>query len=110
MTRETENRLMQGITVAVLSEDREQAVVLNTRLEATHLARVVFSHTSFPLGPSDPILRQIQDHRAEVVLVDIDPQSPQRAVRAIELIQGSTSEISIFALGEIDLLNTTAST
>ena len=101
MTRETENRLMQGITVAVLSEDREQAVILNTRLEATHLARVVFSHTSFPLGPSDPVLRQLQDQRAEIVLVDIDPQNPQRAVRAIELIQSSTNDITIFALGDM---------
>ena len=110
MTRETEIRLMQGITVAVLSEDREQAVILNTRLEATDLARVVFSHNGFPVGPTDPILRQIQDHRAEVVLVDIDPQNPQRAVRAIELIQSSTNDISIFALGEMNQPMTIVST
>lgn len=92
---------MQGISVAVLTEDREQAVILNTRLESTHLARVVFSHTGFPLSPSDTVLRQLQDQRAEIVLVDIDPQNPQRAIRAIELIHGSTNDVTIFALGEM---------
>jgi len=101
MTRETENRLMQGITVAVLTEDREQAVLLNTRLETTHLARVVFSHTSLPVGPSDAVLRQLQEQRAEVVLVEIDAQNPQRAIRAIELIHASTNDVTIFALGEM---------
>jgi hypothetical protein len=82
MTRDTENRLMHGITVALLAEDREQSAILNNRLESTHLARVVFGHAGFPLGPSDPVLRQLQEHRVEVVLVDIDPRDSHKALRA----------------------------
>lgn len=97
-----ENRIMHGIAVAVLTEDREQSVILNTRVESTHLARTVMSQTGFPLGPGDAILRQLQDQRAEVVLVEIDPRNPQRAVRTIELIHASIPDITIFAVGEIN--------
>jgi pilus assembly protein CpaE len=91
---------MPGIAVALLTEDREQSVVLNSRVESTNLARTVLSH-GFPLGPSDAILRQLQDQRAEVVLVSIDPQNPQRAIRTIELIHSSIPEVTIFAVGEM---------
>jgi pilus assembly protein CpaE len=101
MDLNTETRLMPGIAVAVLTEDREQSVILNTRVESTHLARTVLSQIGFPLGPSDSILRQLQDQRAEVVLVDIDPRNPQRAVRAIELIHAGIPDLTIFAAGEM---------
>jgi pilus assembly protein CpaE len=100
MTMNTENRVMPGIAVALLSEDREQSVVLNSRVESTNLARTVLSH-GFPAGPSDSVLRQLQDQHAEVVLVSIDPKNPQRAIRTIELIHGSTPDITIFAVGEM---------
>ena len=67
----SENRAMHGIAVALLTEDREHLSELQNRLETTHLARVVFSNVGFPTGPTDSILRQIQDLRAEVVVVDI---------------------------------------
>ncbi|MGA9643620.1 MAG: AAA family ATPase [Terriglobales bacterium] len=93
---------MHGIAVAVLTEDREQSVILNTRVESTHLARTVLSHNGFPLGPGDALLRQLQDQHAEVVLLDIDPRNPQRAVRTIELIHASIPDITIFAVGEMN--------
>ncbi|MFZ1132009.1 MAG: AAA family ATPase [Terriglobales bacterium] len=102
MTMNTEKRVMPGIAVALLSEDREQSVVLNSRVESTNLARTVLSHVGFPLGPSDSVLRQLQDQRAEVVLVSIDPKNPPRAIRAIELIHASIPEITIFAVGEMN--------
>jgi pilus assembly protein CpaE len=92
---------MNGIAVALLSEDRDRLVLLQHRLEGTTLGRSVFSHTGFPLSPTDPVLRQIQDLRAEVVLVDIDPYRPQRAVAVIELLKATTNEIAIFAVGEM---------
>src|SRR5258708_148551 len=101
MTMNTENRVMPGIAVALLSEDREQSVVLNSRVESTNLARTVLSRVGFPVGPSDAVLRQLQDQRAEVVLVDIDAKNPQRAIRTIELIHASIPEITIFAVGEM---------
>jgi pilus assembly protein CpaE len=92
---------MPGIAVALLTEDREQSVVLHSRVESTNLARTVLSHVGFPAGPSDAVLRQLQDQHAEVALVSIDPQNPQRAIRAIELIHGNLPEVTIFAVGEM---------
>jgi len=101
MTMNTENRVMPGIAVALLTEDREQSVVLNSRVESTNLARAVLSHVGFPTGPNDAILRQLQDQHAEVVLVSIDSHNPQRAIRAIELIHSNTPDVTIFAVGEM---------
>src|SRR5256885_11073611 len=101
MAMNSENRFMHGIAVAILTEDREQSVVLNTRVEATHMARTVLSHVGFPVAPSDAMLRQVLDHRAEIVIVDIDPQNPQRAIRAIEMIHAAAGDITIFAIGEM---------
>src|SRR5229473_6851238 len=82
---------MQGIAVTLLTEDKERLAGLQHLLDSTQMGRNVFSHIGFPASPTDPVLRQIQDVRAEVVLVDIDPQNGQRAVSAIELIQSNTS-------------------
>lgn len=101
MALNTENRLMQGIATAILAEDREQSVILNTRVESTHLARTVLNHVGFPHATGDAVLRQLQDQRAEVVLVDIDPRNSQRAVRTIELIHASIPDVTIFAVGEM---------
>ena len=92
---------MHGIAVALLTEDREHLSVLQTRLEATRLGTAVFSHAGFPNGPTDTVLRHLQDSRAEVVIVDISSQDPQRAIRTIELIRATTLQIAIFANGEM---------
>jgi pilus assembly protein CpaE len=97
----SENRAMHGIAVALLSEDREHLSALQNRLEATRLGRVVFSHGGFPAGPTDAILREIQDSRAEVVIVDVPSYEAQRAIRTIELIRATTLQIAIFANGEM---------
>lgn len=72
---------MHGIAVSLLTEEKERLSLLQQRLEATQLGRNVFSQVGFPASQTDPILRQIQDVRSEVVLVDIDPQQVQRASR-----------------------------
>src|SRR2546430_12442394 len=95
----SENRAMHGIAVALLTEDRDHLSDLQNRLEATRLARVVFSHVGFPSGPTDSILRQIQDLRAEVVLIDISAQNPQSAIKAIALTHANTLQLAIFANG-----------
>jgi pilus assembly protein CpaE len=92
---------MHGIAVALLTEDREHLSVLQTRLEETRLGRAAFSHVGFPAGPTDAILRQLQDSRAEVVVVDIPAHDAQRAIRTIELIRATTLKIAIFANGEM---------
>ncbi|MGB8112922.1 MAG: cellulose synthase operon protein YhjQ/BcsQ [Candidatus Sulfotelmatobacter sp.] len=92
---------MPGIAVALLTEDRERLSELQNRLEATRLGRAVFSSVGFPTGPTDAILRQIQDRRAEVVIVDISGENPQRAIKTIELIQANTIQLAIFANGSM---------
>src|SRR5580704_17697712 len=94
-----ENSAMRGIAVAILTEHREQQLPIQNRVEATGVARIVFSHPAFPLSATDSIIRQIQDQRAEVVIVDLHPENLQRALDAIELIQDTTSDIAIFAIG-----------
>jgi len=90
---------MNGIAVTLLTEDKERLTVLQQRLESTHMGRNVFGHVGFPTSATDSVLRQVQDVRAEVVLVDIDPENVQRAMHAIELIHSNTAEIVIFAVG-----------
>lgn len=92
---------MHGIAVALLTEDREQLSALENRLQATGLGKAVFGRVGFPAGPTDAILRQLQDSRAEVVIVDIDTHAPERAIRTIELIRATTLQIAIFANGEM---------
>lgn len=92
---------MHGISVAILTQDHDHLSVLQSRLEATRLGRAVFSHVGFPVGPTDAILRQLQDSRAEVVIVDVAAQSPQAAIQAIELIRATTQQIAIFANGDM---------
>ena len=98
----SENRAMHGIAVALLTEDQDHLSALQNRLEATRLGQAVFSHVGFPAGPTDSILRQLQDSRAEVVIVDIPAHDAQRAVHTIELIRATTQQIAIFASGEMN--------
>ena len=100
---------MQGVAVAVLTEDKERLPVLRHRLDNTQVGRSVFSYAGFPAGPADPILRQIQDVHAEVVLVDIDPQNEKRALAAIELMKAATNDLTIFAVGTMTSPNTIVS-
>ena len=102
MNMKNEKPLMHGITVALLTEDREQSVILQGRVESTHLARTVFSQVGLPSITGDSVLRHLQDQRAEIVLVEINPQHPQRAIRTIELIHAATPNITIFALGDMN--------
>jgi pilus assembly protein CpaE len=97
----SEQSVMHGIAVALLSEDREQLSALQKCLEATRLGSEVFSHVGFPTGPTDAILRHLQESRAEVVVVDVSSRDVQRAVRVIELIKATTLQIAIFASGEM---------
>ncbi len=93
---------MPGIAVAILAEDKERLPILQNRLEGSQSGQIVFSHFGFPVGPSDSILRQIQDVHAEVVLVDIDPQAEQRALSTLELLRSCTQDIALFAMGEMN--------
>lgn len=96
----SQNRALHGIAVALLSEERDCLTTLQDRLRATSLGREVFSHIGLPTSGTDLIIRQLQESRAEVVIVDVQSKSVHRALLAIELIH-STTQIAIFASGDI---------
>ena len=93
---------MHGVAVALLAEDGDRLALLQHRVEATTAARTVFSHAGFPATATDSILRQIQDLRAEVVIIDIEQNRAQRAISTIELLKNSTNELAIFAFGDME--------
>ena len=93
---------MQGVAVTFLTEDKERQASLQHRIESTQSGRNVISHVGFPVTATDPILRQLQDVRSEVVIVDIDPANIKRAIDAIELIHANTTDIAIFAVGSMN--------
>ena len=92
---------MQGLAVTFLTEDKERQASLQHRVESTQSGRNVFSHVGFPTSATDPVLRQLQDVRTEVVVVDIDPGNVKRAIDTIELIHGNTTDVAIFAVGSM---------
>lgn len=92
---------MQGVAVTFLTEDKDRQGALQHRVESTQSGRNVFSHVGFPASATDAILRQLQDVRTEVVLVDIDPNHVKRAIDAIELIHANTTDVAIFAVGPL---------
>lgn len=94
---------MHGIAVALLAENQERLSALQNRVEGTRLGRVVFSHAGYPMGSTDSILRQIQDLRSEVVIVDLPAHDARRAITSIELIRATTLQIAIFANGDMGL-------
>ena len=92
---------MHGIAVALLSEDRERLSALQDRLQATRLGNEVFSYVGYPVSSTDTIIRQLQESRAEVVIVEVPSHDAQRATHAIELIRSTTQQIAIFASGDM---------
>ena len=90
---------MQGINVSVLCENPERLALLQQRVEATQLGRVILTHGNFPAGPSDVAIRRMQETRTDVVVVDISGRDISRAMQAIELIHANVSQIAVFAVG-----------
>ena len=93
---------MSAVSVAILAENTAQIPVLRARVESTAIARTVLSQAGLPVGPTDPVLRQIQDFSVEIVLVEIDAANPERGAAAIELLHNTTSGLAIFALGAMN--------
>jgi len=90
------------IAVAILTEDKERLAILQQAVEATKAGQSVFAHVGFLMDESDPLLHEIEEQKAEVVLVDIDPQTPEHAIQTIHLINANISyAIAIFAVGPL---------
>jgi hypothetical protein len=82
---------MHGIAVALLCEDREHLTTIQRRLQATRLGREAFSHIGFPVSAIDTIIRQLQESRAEVVIIDVPSQNAHRAIYRTDPCHYSTN-------------------
>jgi len=79
----------------------KRRVAPERQIEATQVAKIVFSHIGFPMSATDPVLRQIQDRHVEVVVLDLDPENSQGAIRTIELIRATAGDVAVFVVGDM---------
>jgi pilus assembly protein CpaE len=92
---------MPEVSVVIIAADNEQRAVLQVLVDGTSVARTVYTHSSFPIAATDPVVRRIQTTKADVVLVDIPADNAILALRAIELLHQEVPEVALFAVGSI---------
>jgi pilus assembly protein CpaE len=92
---------MPELSVAIIAADNEQRAVLQVLVDGTSVARTVYSHASFPIATTDPVLRRIQTAKPDVVLVDIPADNAIVALQAIELLHQELPAVALFAVGSI---------
>ena len=88
---------------ARLEESLGLARAINLEVRAKGLVRLPHPRpaTLFGCGKVAELEGLIRAEGAEVVIVDISSQDPQRSIRTIELIRATTLQIAIFASGEM---------
>jgi pilus assembly protein CpaE len=92
---------MPELSVVVIAADNEQRAVLQVLVDGTSVARVAYTHASFPLAGTDPVVRRIQTANADVVLIDIPADNAILALRGIELLHQELPGVALFAIGSI---------
>jgi len=84
------------VRVAVLMEDLRQPRLLQNGMGISHSTEIAFSDAQFPLSLTDPILQQLQNRLARVVVIDIDRTKFQVALHVIELMHRMARHIAVF--------------
>src|SRR2546425_6996885 len=92
---------MPELVVAVLARASDQRSILQLLVEGTRVARTVQTFGTLPLASSDPVVRRIQDHRPDVVLMDIPPADTASAIRAIEVLHQELPRAALFVVGSM---------
>src|SRR6266571_1184633 len=90
---------MPELSVAILALESDQRDVLQILVEGTSIARVAAAFGGFPMGTADLILRRIHDANPDVILLDIPPEDPAPALRAIDLFHSEVPGAAVFAFG-----------
>jgi len=93
---------MPELSVVIVATDNEQRAVLQVLVDGTSVARTVHTCASFPVAGSDPVTRRVRAANPDVTLIDIPADSPQLALRAIELLHQEMPEAAIFAIGNLN--------
>ncbi len=90
---------MPELSVAILALESDQRDVLQILVEGTSIARVAAAFGGFPMGTADLILRRIHDANPDVILLDIPPEDPAPALRAIDLFHSEVPGAAVFVFG-----------
>lgn len=88
------------VPVAVLTGNHRWPILLQNGVEAKHAAEIAFYDVHLPLSGTDPIVRQIQDPRSRVVVIDLNPDNLLAATHAIGAIREANNQIFVFVRGE----------
>lgn len=91
---------MSELGVVILSSDSEQRTILQMAVDNTGVARTAYTFPTYPTTGNDVMLKRIHDIHADVVVIDIPPDSAVAALKAIELVQAESPGVAIFAVGE----------
>jgi pilus assembly protein CpaE len=90
---------MSELGVVILSSDNEQRAILQMAVDNTGVARTAYTFSTYPTAANDVALKRIHDVHADVVLIDIPPDSTPAALKAIELVHADSHGSTIFAVG-----------
>lgn len=92
---------MPELSVVVFSPDEDQSALFQVLVDSTAIAQMTHAFSSFPQSERDPLLRQVQDRKPEIILVDLAPQELAAALHAIEIFKVMCPRSTVFALGEM---------
>lgn len=88
---------MRTFRVALVGKQEEHLAQLKSRVEATLAAEVVFRREDLPATAGDTVVRQLQQMRPDIVLVDIAASDPDSGIAAVEIL--AKESVAIFAVG-----------
>jgi pilus assembly protein CpaE len=88
---------MRTFRVALVGKQEEHLAQLKSRVEATLAAEVVFRREDLPATAGDTVVRQLQQMRPDIVLVDIAAGDPDSGIAAVEIL--AKESVAIFAVG-----------
>jgi pilus assembly protein CpaE len=92
---------MRTFRVALVGKSEEHLSQLKSRVEATLAAEVVFRREGLPDTAGDTTIRQLQQLRPDVVLVDIASGDPDPGITAVEILAKEASQSAVFAVGAL---------
>ena len=92
---------MAPVQIAILMEGRDPQVLIQNGVEVAHTNEIAFTEVRFPLTATNPIVRQIQDERARVVVIDLGHESLQCSIHAVAIIRRIAGHIAILVTGDL---------
>lgn len=102
---ETVTRNVVTVPVAVLMEDYRQERLVQNGIEIDHSSEIIFDDVQFPVSRSHPLIQQIRNMRARVVVIDLDHTLRRTAFYVIGLIHQISNHIALFVRSEASGLN-----